>query len=126
MRLDHLASVAVDHLLGRLIKRALVAAAIAIFALVAIYHFTVAGTLALDAQVGALQAQLIVGGIYAAAAAIMVVILWAMRRQAVAISAPVPSNNAREMQLVMLVEAVMLGYSLGSQTRASALTAVHI
>ena len=74
MRLDNLASVAVDHLLGRLIKRALVAAAIAIFALVAIYHFTVAGTFALELKFGALQAQLIVGGAYAAAAAIMVVI----------------------------------------------------
>jgi hypothetical protein len=112
MRLDHLASVAVDHLLGRLIKRALAAVAIVIFALVAIYHFTAAGTLALNAQVGELQAQLIVGSVYAAAALVTVVILWALRARPSAISAPVPSDNAREMQLVMLVEAVMLGYSL--------------
>ena len=112
MQLDHLASVAIDHLLGRLIKRALVVAAAAIFALIAIYHFTVAGTLALDAQFGELQARLIVGGAYAAAALVAVAIFWAMRGKPSAISAPIPSNNAREMQLVMLVEAVMLGYSL--------------
>jgi predicted membrane-bound mannosyltransferase len=112
MRLDHIASVAVDHLLGRLIRRALLAAAIAIFAVVAIYHFTVAGTLALDAQFGELEAQLIVGAIFAAAALIAFGILWAMRGQRTASSTPILSDNPREMQLVMLVEAVMLGYSL--------------
>ena len=112
MRLDQLVTVAVGHLLGRLIKRALLAAAITIFALVAIYHFTVAGTLALDAQFGELQAQLIVGGGYAAGAVVALAILWAMRGKSSATSAPVPSENAREMQLVMLVEAAMLGYSL--------------
>ena len=112
MRLDQIASVAADHLLGWLIKRALAAAAIVIFALVAIYHFTAAGTLALNAQVGELRAQLIVGGAYAAAALVTTIILWAMRARPSPISAPVPSENTREMQLVMLVEAVMLGYSL--------------
>jgi hypothetical protein len=112
MRLDQFVTVAIDHLLGRLIKRALVAAAATIFVLVAIYHFTVAGTLALGAQVGELQAQLIVGGAYAAGAAIATIALWAMRAKPAATSAPVPNNSARETQLVMLVEAVMLGYSL--------------
>jgi hypothetical protein len=35
-----------------------------------------------------------------------------MRGKPAAASTPVVGNNAREMQLVMLVEAVMLGYSL--------------
>ena len=112
MRLDHIAWIAVDHLLGRLIRRALLVLAIAIFALVAIYHFTVAGTLALDAQVGELQAQLIVGAIFAGVGVIALVILWAMHGRRTAASTPIPSDKAREMQLVMLVEAVMLGYSL--------------
>ncbi len=112
MRLDHLASAAVDHLLGRMLKRALVAGAMAIFALVAIYHFTVAGIYALELQFGQLDARLIVGGLYTVAALIALVIFWAMRGKSVAASTPVLSNNAREMQLVMLVEAAMLGYSL--------------
>jgi hypothetical protein len=112
MRLDQIASVAADHLLGRLIRRALIAALGAIFVLVAIYHLTVAGTLALAAQFGEVEAQLIVGGIYAVGAIATAIILWAMRVKPSAISAPVPRDNTREMQLVMLVEAVMLGYSL--------------
>jgi hypothetical protein len=112
MRLDHLASVAVDHLLGRLIKRALVAVAMTIFAIIALYHFTVAGIYTLELQVGQLDARLIVGGIYAAAAIIALATFWAMRGKPAAAGTPVVSNNAREMQLVMLVEAVMLGYSL--------------
>ena len=112
MRLDHIALVAIDHLLGRLIRRTLLAVAIAMLAVVAIYHFTVAGTVALDAQFGELQAQSIVGAIFAGAAAIALGILWAMRDPRAAAGTPIPADKAREMQLVMLVEAVMLGYSL--------------
>ena len=46
MRLNQIPEVAVQRFFGRLIARAIGAALFALFALVAIYHFTVAGTLA--------------------------------------------------------------------------------
>ena len=112
MRLDQLASTAIGHLLGRLVRRAIVVVAMATFAVIAIYHFTAAGMFALELQLGQLDARLIVGGIYAAGAVLVLGVFWRMRSRPAATSAPVLSNNAREMQLVMLVEAVMLGYSL--------------
>jgi hypothetical protein len=113
MRLEHIAGIAFDHIFGRILRRALLAGVIAAFAVAAIYHFTVAGTLTLEAQYGALHAQLIVAAIYTASAAISYAILWAMRSRTAstnALSAP------RETQLAMLVEAVMLGYALARKS----------
>jgi hypothetical protein len=119
MGLYNIAAAATDHLVGRLLRRALLAFLMAAFAIVAIYHFTVAGMLALEALYGALHAQLIVAGIYSAAAAMSLAILWASGRKIAIPRAAVPSQP-REAQLAMLVEAVMLGYSLarkGEHTR---------
>ena len=119
MRLEHIADVAFDHIFGRILRRALLAAAIAVFALVAIYHFTVAGTITLEAQYGALYAQLIVAAIFTALAAICYAILWAMGRKAASSVAPA-LTAPREMQMAMLIEAVMLGYALArKRERAS-------
>ena len=57
------------------------------------------------------HAQLIVGAIYTAAAAITYAIFWAMGRSSASAGAPL-LTAPREMQLAMLIEAVMLGYSL--------------
>ena len=113
MRLDQItgnvASFAYDRFLARLIWRGAVAIALGIFVIVAIYHFSVSGTLALETHYDALNAQVIMGIIYVLAAVVAAVILWATRNR--------PANGkalstSREMQLIMLVEAVMLGYSL--------------
>jgi hypothetical protein len=111
MSLYNIAAAATDHLLGRLLRRALLALVMAAFAIVAIYHFTIAGMLALAVRFGDLQAQLIVAAIYTALAAISYAILWAMGRKNATPSAPGLSAT-REMQLAMLVEAAMLGFSL--------------
>jgi type VI protein secretion system component VasK len=119
MHLDQIAGLAVDHLFGRMMRRALLAFLVAALAIAAIYHFTVAGTLSLEAQYGALHAQLIVGAIFTALALLAYAILWAMRNKAASASTPVLSGQ-REMQMAMLVEAVMLGYALarkGERTR---------
>src|ERR1700687_4318316 len=79
MQTDHIVEIAVRHLFGRIIRRALLACVIMACVIAAIYHFTVAGFLTLDAQFGDLQARLIVGGIYAAFALIGFAIWWAMR-----------------------------------------------
>jgi hypothetical protein len=118
MRLDQMTEIAADHLFGRLIRRALMALAFAGLGIVALYYFTAAGSIALETQYGTLSAYLVVGAIYAALA-IIVAILWAIRGKAANSSAPVLSNQ-RDMQIAMLVEAVMLGYALARKgTRAS-------
>lgn len=119
MRLDHIAGMAFNQLLGRLLRRALIGLVAAACALVAIYHFTAAGTIALQAHYGLLNAMLIVGAIYGALALTGVGILYAMRIKP-AVAATPALGGQREMQLVMLVEAVMLGYALAKKSpRAS-------
>jgi hypothetical protein len=111
MRLDHIAGMAIEQLFGRLLRRALIALFVGIFALVAVYHFTVAGIIALEMEFGALQAHLIVAAIYVAVALIGLVALWAMRGKPAGSGEPI-LGQPREMQLAMLVEAVMLGFAL--------------
>jgi hypothetical protein len=112
MRVDQIVASAANHLIARLVRRAIAAVAVAIFAVVAVYHFTVAGMIALDGQVGALDMRLIVGGVFAALALISLIFLWALGRGNGRGSAMPALNSPREMHLVMLVEAVMLGYTL--------------
>lgn len=111
MRIDQLAGTIADQLLGRLVRRVLLALACAIVALIALYHFTVAGTLALEMQYGAVNAQLIVGGVYAFVALICA-IWWLVLGRSGDTHAPALPHQQRDMQIAMLVEAVMLGYSL--------------
>jgi hypothetical protein len=122
MRVDHIISAAISHLMGRMMRRAVAALALAVFAVVAVYHFTVAGLIALDGHIGTLDARLVVGGIYGALALTSLIILWAMgRKPAHNVAQAMPAlGSPREMQLVMLVEAVMLGYALArKRERAS-------
>jgi len=120
MRLDHFIAVAAEHLVGRLLRRSLIAATMAVCAVVALYHFTIAGTIALQGQYGDLYARLIVGGIYALLSIVSLSILWAMRPKPTAPDGTPVLRHEREMQLVMLVEAVMLGYALArKRERAS-------
>src|SRR5471032_2979873 len=80
MNLQSIAATVANHLFGRLLRRALLALAIAALAIVALYHFTAAGMLALESRFSDLHAQLIVAGIYTVLAAIALTILWAKSR----------------------------------------------
>jgi hypothetical protein len=111
MRIDHIATMAVEHLLGRLFRRMLAAAALAIFAIVAIYQGSVAATLALQTHYGAVNAHLILCAAYVVLALIAWLTFWLVGRKPAVTKAPALSQP-REMQLAMLVEAVMLGYTL--------------
>jgi hypothetical protein len=111
MNLYNIAAAATHHLFGRLLRRALLALIMAAFAIVAIYYFTAAGTLALETRYGGLLAQLIVAAIYTTLAAITLTILWSKGRNRTTANTPV-LNHQREMQLAILLEAAMLGYSL--------------
>lgn len=117
MRFAHLTDTALDYVFGRLLRRALLVALVALCALIAVYHFTVAGTLALEAEYGLLYARLIVAAIYTAAALIAVIVLWATRSK----PAPVTEVDGavisqRNAQIAMLIEAAMLGFTLGRKT----------
>ena len=111
MRLDQIAGMAVDHLIGRLLRRLMVALAVALLAIVALYHFEISGILELEARYGAINAHLIVGATFVVAVLIGLTIWWVMGRKSVSAATP-PLANAQNAQLVMLVEAVMLGYAL--------------
>jgi type VI protein secretion system component VasK len=111
MRLENIIATATDYLIGRLLRRALVVVVMGVCAMIALYHFTIAGNIALAGQFGDLNARLIIGAVYAAMALISLVIFWAMRSKPAGSATPVLSKPA-EIQLVMLVEAVMLGYTL--------------
>jgi len=119
MQIDQITEMATGLLFGRLVRRALAAIAVAALAIVAVYYFTVAGTMALQTQFGTLDTFLIVGAVYAAASIAAGTIWWALRGKPTTRSAPGAANQ-RDMQIVMLVEAVMLGYALarkGARTR---------
>jgi hypothetical protein len=111
MRLENIAGLAFDHIFGRILRRALLALFIAAAAVVALYYFTAAGSLSLEMHFGALHALLIVGAVYGAAAVMAYAVWWTMRRKTASANAPVLSGQ-RDMQIAMLVEAVMLGYAL--------------
>jgi hypothetical protein len=112
MQLNHIVAVVTDHLVGRLLRRALVVMLMGTCAIVAIYYFTIAGNIALAGRFGDLKARLIIGAIYMVLALIAFVAMWAMRAKSAKIAATSALGKPREMQFVMLLEAVMLGYAL--------------
>jgi hypothetical protein len=99
-------------------RRALLGLAMAALAVVAIYHFTVAATLALETRFSDLHAQLIVASIFTALSGLSYAILWAIRRKPAEAKAPVLSQS-RETKLAMLIEAAMLGFELAKKGRRS-------
>jgi type VI protein secretion system component VasK len=111
MSLVNIAVAAAEELAAKYIWRLLGALLTALFALIAVYHLTVAGELALEVQFGAINARLIVAGIYVALTLAGAGMVWAMRRKAAAPSLP-GEPSPRAMQIAMLVEAAMLGFEL--------------
>lgn len=114
MRFDQLVASFIAEIAGRLIRRVAVGIAMTALAVVALYHFGDAAVVALDNQFGFIHAHLIMGGIFAFAAFVALVILWAMRGK-LAGSDPRMPNAPREIHLAMLIEAVMLGYALAQK-----------
>ena len=110
-----IAEIVFSYLFGRALRRAMLVALIGVFTLTAIYHFTIAGTLALEAQYGLLYARLIVGAAYSAAALVTTIILWAMRTKR-SNEKQVVAAAPRNAQIAMLIEAGMLGYRFGRKS----------
>ena len=118
MQLNDIASATLNQMFGRLLRRALGAALLAAFVIVAVVYANGAGTLALTQNYGALNAYIIMAAIYAVLALAVLTILWANRAKPVVTEKPEGAlASPRNMQIAMLIEAVMLGYSLSRKTR---------
>jgi hypothetical protein len=117
MKIESFISQIFSRLLGRMLRRLLAVAILALFVLVALYHLTIAGTLALEGLYGALDARLIVVAIYAALAVIIFIYLFATRGQAPAAEAPTRKtraasrNTPQDVRVAELLESLLLGYT---------------
>lgn len=118
MRLSDIAETTIHQVVGRLVRRALGFVVLALLAVIAIYYASAAGTVALSIQFGLLNAYLIMAAGYAVAVLIVVGVLYATRARPVAPPARAAGALAspRNMQIAMLIEAVMLGYSMARKS----------
>jgi hypothetical protein len=114
MKLDQLISHLVGRLMGRMLRRMTAFAVLGLLILVTLYHLTIAGTLALEALYGPLNARLIIAGIYAVLAIVVLAYLLATRAK------PTPaaprSNRSRQSQdirVAELLESLLVGYTTG-------------
>ena len=113
MQLSHITDFAIRHLFGRLLRRATGMALLVLFTLIAVYHFTVAGTLELKGAYGALYARLIIAAIYLAAALIMLIVMWTVRTKSlIKDQAADAVSSSRDAQMAGLIEAAVLGYAM--------------
>jgi predicted anti-sigma-YlaC factor YlaD len=116
MSLANIAEAAAGRLLGMLTRYLVPAVLAGIFGLVALYHFTVAGMLALEIQFGALYARLIVAGVYTVLTLTSAGVLWILARKATR-PHPAPDPTPRHIQLAALIEALILGYEVSRKDR---------
>ena len=118
MQLNDIVQVTFNQLFGRLLRRALGAALLAAFAVVALYYASGAGTLALTQSYGALYAYLIMAAIYAAVALIVLTVLYATRHKpSAAAKAEGAVDSSVTLQIAALMEAATLGYTMARKTR---------
>lgn len=121
MRLTDIAEDALSHLIARYVRRAILLALTGVCAIVMLYYVSSAASLALALQYGPLHAYLVMAGVYAAAALIALAVFYATRNRALARQASMDGaaglmSSPRNMQIAMLIEAVMLGYSLARKS----------
>ena len=114
MRFDDIIPDAIGRLMRRLIRRGIALAVFALFILIAMYHLTVAGTVALEVIYGPLYARLIVVGAYVVLAAIAFAYLFATRAKVLATKPR--SNTSRaptDVRIALLLESILVGYTAG-------------
>jgi hypothetical protein len=119
MRLEQVVSQAISQLMGRLVRRVIIMVLLGLFALAAIYHFSVAAILALEEMFGPLYARLIVAGIDLAIALAFFGILYVTRAKPLTTKQrPGISRAPQDVQIAMLIESVLQGYALARSNRA--------
>jgi len=115
----HGASAKLNSLTARLRRNAILYALAALCAVAAIVLAVAASVLALEPHVGPIYALLIPAGVFAAIVGAIVLTIWLSGRpartiaaQAVPLHAQSAQRSAQFAQLAMIVEAVLLGYSM--------------
>jgi hypothetical protein len=112
MRLEHIVSLAISQLMGRLIRRVVLMAVLALLILAAVYHLTVAGVIALEQLYGPLDARMIVFGAYAVLALLVFAYLFATRAREPPLDARATvSRRPKDVQMAMLLDSILLGYT---------------
>ncbi|MFA6265774.1 MAG: hypothetical protein WC670_08690 [Pseudolabrys sp.] len=121
MRLTDIAQITATHVIGRLLRRTALFGVLGVLAIVTIYYASAAGSIALALQYGPIYAYLIMAGFYAMAAAIVLIVLWVTRAKPPSPSEKVAGalSSPRGMQITMLIEAAMLGYTLARKSGKS-------
>ncbi len=123
MRLNDVVGLMFGGAVARLRRDAMVYGLCAVCAVAVVILVSSASLLALEPHVGAVYARLIVGGVFMLIA--LTAFIWLrfaqQPRRPVAAAMPAsgsarPAGNAQFAQIAMLVEAVMLGYSLSRKT----------
>lgn len=114
MQIENVITSVIGRLMRRLVRRVIAMAVFALFVLVALYHLTVAGTVALETLYGPLYARLIIVGAYVVLAIVVFGYLVATRAKPTAAKArPNVSRAAKDVQLAMLLESILVGYTTG-------------
>lgn len=114
MRFEDIIADAVARPMRRLIRRGIAMAIFALFVLVAMYHLTIAGTVALETLYGPLYARLIVVGAYVVLAAATFAYLLATRvRRPAAKTRPKMSRAPTDIRIALLLESLLIGYTAG-------------
>lgn len=117
MGLSQITEFVIHHLFSRLKRRAIGTALLVLFALIAVYQLTIAGTLELEAEYGILYARLIVAAIYLAAALSALIVLWATRTMPpIKAQTADPQMSRRDTQIAALIEAALLGYAMARKS----------
>ena len=114
MTLADIAGVAVNRIVGRLLRRAVAWLFVAIAVLAGLYQATIAVTAALQIEFGAIYAHLIIAAFYATAAILTVAVLWLTGRNSFLAyeSRASIERIPAELQIATLVEAMLLGYAM--------------
>lgn len=114
---DYVGSV-LDAPISKLRRYAIAIAICAACAIGAIYYGASAAAIALEPQVGAAYAHLIVAGAFLLLAAIAIVAPRFARNESMIARAQAESKGmSRDMQLAMILEAMLLGFSASSGKR---------
>ena len=114
MALSDIATAAIGRIVSGLVRRVVLWTLVGLFGLAALYQASVAAVVALEAQLGAVYAHLLIAGVFAFFAISVVVFLWVTVRR------PFVAKEHRaslaelppELQAATIVEALLLGYAM--------------
>lgn len=112
MRFDHIVSLTIGQVVGRLIRRVLAMIVLALFFLGTIYHLTVAGTVALEGVYSPLYARLMIAGAYLVITIAIGSGLYLTRARPLIVKPRTSGSRAsQDAKMAMLLESVLAGFT---------------